>query len=1854
MGKGSGSTTSTSSYSPPPAVSKAYTDLLALAVPQSQQPYPNYGQGQYYTAQEYQPQLVSPMTPDQIIAQQNVAQLSGYVQPYINAATQLTEQASTPIQLQQFSNQAVNQYMSPYMQDVYNSTVSNINETNAQQQQQLQSNAIARGAYGGDRAGIAQAELARQQNLANNATLANLANTGYTSALGEFNNQQAQNAQQDYINRQLAAGAGTQLANLGGYGQNAANQQAQLQYQMGAAQQQQDQAGLSTAYQQFLNANAYPYQQLGWLGQLVSGAATGMGGTTTGSVPSPSGLSQAIGGIGALGTLGNVFGGGGGAAGAAGAGGAGGFLSGLGSGLGSAASGLGSAASGILEGIGSAFAFLSDERMKENIEPVGKTFDGQNIYKYNYKGDPRTQIGLIAQEVEHRHPDAVHSIDGMKTVNYDAATQGAAHRGHFDAGGGVGAIGMSPQQMIPQVGNMQANPHVPALPKMDKNPNEISTDKLKDAVKGIKSLMGKSDTPTANTAPTTSAPNTDLAVDKYRGGVVGYADGGTPTDTSSDAANLAKYGDVLTQDYQNIFGRAPDTAGEQYWANQLGGGAVSQDDLIKSLISGAQGADVGAAQTYTNTQNLKQYDPILQADYQKLFGRAPDAAGEQYWANQLASGAITQDQLINALKSGAQGKDILAAQNSSYNSYNQGAPQGAGVNYTGNQPAQFAPTGVVGNNPPTTGRDQAFYNQTPNIANAFNAVNASNAYYGTQFTPPDLGNLGAANYNANAQYTTPVANKAPLVTPATTTSTSSTDTTTADQKMADAAAKAVADAQNQATNAGHNAKGGRIYGRSHYDSGGDVVNTNTDDSDPHPSAPTVTSGVVAPQSSDAANLAKFNDILTKDYQTVLGRAPDTAGEQYWANQLGGGAVSQDNLIKSLISGAQGADVGAAKKYSDSLAGKTTTTPTTTTTTNTTKTPTTTTTGTTGGTTTTTTPTTTTGKVDTTPAPGMGGKPVPVGTLATPGTQSLGDAYRNYQALAHSGHAKYSNLLAGYNNYMNARGQTSAPASTSSTTDSSSTATPTAPAAKTQATTAAPTTTKAATTTPVSNQNTSVVIPEFEPSITNVPQSTYNPGVGQDAYAQSMALQNAANAKSGLNLNFGQADPSAWKNLSAADAAKLTAGETPYTALPSNLQNPGYMANLDAVRSDPVIEAALQGAIAAHIPGFTIANRGGRINGYETGGGIKNYGGMKTVKDLEQFAEDVVGSGAYGEAANVFTPTASKDILAARGGVIGYQDGGPPSDQGLAALSDDAMDNYARAISPTESGGKYNITGPVSRKGDMPYGKYQVMGSNIPSWTEAATGKRMTPQEFLNDPDAQEATFRHRFGSLVKQYGNPQDAASVWHSGVPLAEAKEQGRRDVNMTTSNYVDRFNNMLSATPGGQDLLKQINSQGSRPTDQQQLTGSQQRMQQTGVNQVPTKEGLSGALGIAMTDNQRLAAFQAFAKMASTPGSFGRGLAAAADTYASTLLAANKQQTEQAKAESDIGYKKAETAEKQLRQSGNTTQFISQTPEGGVKVESQIIRPGTTSTFGSQGQQQAPAGFTPQQGGQGAGPSAPTAPTSPEVLGPIPVEGSKPNTMSVLTELGQQAQNTGGLTDKALERSQTQYAKDSEEAYNEANVARNTRGDISTMVKAVSEIGSGGLTGFGPDASARNALAQYINAGLKSAGYNGNVFVNEKDIANGQLLSKISAISANAGSESHAARWIEQFQKTYPTQDQTETAAKKLAAGLMVNAKRNIDNAEIAGAYGKASNNMGYDLKNVYEKVNPSSLYVQAQDDLAKLMTDYSVQKTDSSGRKYYVNPVSDLVAGRITPTQFDELAVSRFGTKIKNLSSFVPYGQ
>ena len=74
-------------------------------------------------------------------------------------------------------------------------------------------------------------------------------------------------------------------------------------------------------------------------------------------------------------------------------------------------------------------SIFSDERLKEDMAPIGKGFDGANIYRFRYKGDPTTRIGLSAQETEQKHPEAVREHAGFKAVDYGRATDDAARRG---------------------------------------------------------------------------------------------------------------------------------------------------------------------------------------------------------------------------------------------------------------------------------------------------------------------------------------------------------------------------------------------------------------------------------------------------------------------------------------------------------------------------------------------------------------------------------------------------------------------------------------------------------------------------------------------------------------------------------------------------------------------------------------------------------------------------------------------------------------------------------------------------------------------------------------------------------------------------------------------------------------------------------------------------------------------------------------------------------------------------------------------------------------------------------------------------------------------------------------------------------------------------------------------------------------------------------------------------------------------------------------------------------------------------------------------------------------------------------
>jgi DNA-binding FadR family transcriptional regulator len=121
--------------------------------------------------------------------------------------------------------------------------------------------------------------------------------------------------------------------------------------------------------------------------------------------------------------------------------------------------------------------------------------------------------------------------------------------------------------------------------------------------------------------------------------------------------------------------------------------------------------------------------------------------------------------------------------------------------------------------------------------------------------------------------------------------------------------------------------------------------------------------------------------------------------------------------------------------------------------------------------------------------------------------------------------------------------------------------------------------------------------------------------------------------------------------------------------------------------------------------------------------------------------------------------------------------------------------YAGAIGKVESGHNYRALGPVTRDGDRAYGFAQVMGKNVGPWTQEILGRRMTPQEFLDSDDAQNAVFNAKFGGYVKKYG-PEGAARAWFAGE--GGMNDPNRKDILGTSvADYARKFNGAMGSQP-------------------------------------------------------------------------------------------------------------------------------------------------------------------------------------------------------------------------------------------------------------------------------------------------------------------------------------------------------------------------------------------------------------------------------------------------------------------------
>jgi hypothetical protein len=172
---------------------------------------------------------------------------------------------------------------------------------------------------------------------------------------------------------------------------------------------------------------------------------------------------------------------------------------------------------------------------------------------------------------------------------------------------------------------------------------------------------------------------------------------------------------------------------------------------------------------------------------------------------------------------------------------------------------------------------------------------------------------------------------------------------------------------------------------------------------------------------------------------------------------------------------------------------------------------------------------------------------------------------------------------------------------------------------------------------------------------------------------------------------------------------------------------------------------------------------------------------------------------------------------------------------------------ASAIASIESGGKYDLLGPVTKTGDRAYGKYQVMGANVPQWTKAHLGREMTPQEFLASPEAQDAVFKGQFGQYAQKYG-PEGAAKAWFAGE-RGMTNPNARDQLGTSVQSYADRFTKAYGGAPvqtaSADPAALPVNAQSA---EGYAIPGQQAPAVQTVAQAMPAASGVNPRIMAAM----------------------------------------------------------------------------------------------------------------------------------------------------------------------------------------------------------------------------------------------------------------------------------------------------------------------------------------------------------------------------------------------------------------------
>jgi hypothetical protein len=369
------------------------------------------------------------------------------------------------VQAQNFLSGNIGAYMSPYIENVENAALSNIERQRLTANNANADAAIGAGAFGGSRHAIREAVTNAESARAAGEMSANLRQQGFNTAAGIMQGDQGRALQADLANQ--GANLQTGQANAGFTQQsNLANQQAMLAanrenagFQQQAALANQQAALAANTKNADLSQNAQIANQTAGTDQAKTAI---QGGTVLGSLGQ--GMQQnwlqgaaALQGVGSAREAydlagmqdkarlyetfrqarfenpnvrqqflqGTPYGQTTSTTGPATTAGYNPLLGGLGgasTGL-SIASSLGyggTTAGGLgLGSLGALVGLFSDRRAKTDIQKLGKDGSGLDMYAYRYKGDPKSYpkvVGPMAQDVEKKHPGSVGKIGGHRVI----------------------------------------------------------------------------------------------------------------------------------------------------------------------------------------------------------------------------------------------------------------------------------------------------------------------------------------------------------------------------------------------------------------------------------------------------------------------------------------------------------------------------------------------------------------------------------------------------------------------------------------------------------------------------------------------------------------------------------------------------------------------------------------------------------------------------------------------------------------------------------------------------------------------------------------------------------------------------------------------------------------------------------------------------------------------------------------------------------------------------------------------------------------------------------------------------------------------------------------------------------------------------------------------------------------------------------------------------------------------------------------------------------------------------------------------------------------------------------------------